>query len=102
MATVMKRCPTCRGLHEAGQCSTDGKVAGMLATPAAAPVAAPVPAARRATRIDQAKAVEKSAAAVRQQAYRARGGPEVTQANTERMRAARAAKKAAKPAGRGK
>lgn len=100
MATVMKRCPACRGLHEAEQCKTDGEVAGLLATPAPAPAPAapPAPAAKRAARVAQAKAVEKSAAAVRQQAYRARGGPEVKQANTERMRAARAAKKVANPA----
>lgn len=98
MAVAMKRCPACRGMHEAGQCKVDGDVAGLLAAPAPAHAAPPAPAAKRSARSAQAKAAEKSAAAVRQQAYRARGGPAVKQANTERMRAARAAKKAAKPA----
>lgn len=100
MAVAMKRCPACRGMHEAGQCKVDGDVAGLLAAPAPAAVTAPPspPAAKRAARGAQAKAVEKSAAAVRQQAYRARKGVAAKQANTERMRAARAAKKAAKPA----
>ena len=31
MAVVMKRCPDCRGLHEVGQCKSDGQVAGLLA-----------------------------------------------------------------------